>query len=62
MLRSLKRLIKMRKGNNKHTSLAPYTVPMCRMAEVKFDQNFLASETSGGTPGLPIEPGDEFEF
>lgn len=45
-----------------HSSLTPYTVPACRVAEVKFDQNFLASETTGGTPGAPIEPGDEFEF
>ena len=45
-------------------ALMPYTAPVCRVADVVFDRNFLASSDFGGNgyPGDDLEPGDEYEF
>lgn len=42
----------------------PYLAPLCRVADVCVDRNFLASGDfgQGGYPGDDLEPGDEYDF
>ena len=46
------------------TLFQPYTAPQCRVKDVQYEDNFLASGDfgQGGYPGQDLEPGDEFDL